>query len=72
MSKTKEKEIDLESLICKIERLLDTEIDNLPSTLQSLLPEKRVEFVSKTLPVVIKYRESQPGGAWGDLPDWGK
>ena len=69
MSKTKEKEIDLESLVCKIERLLDTEIDNLPSTLQSLLPEKRVEFVSKTLPVVIKYRESHTGGVW-DLPEW--
>lgn len=69
MGKTKKKETDLESLIQKIEGVLDTEIDNLPSTLRDVPPEKRMEFISKTLPVVIKYRENNTGGGW-DLPEW--
>lgn len=72
MSKTKKKEIDLESLICKIEGLLDIEIQKLPTTLQILPPEKRVDFISKTLPVVVKYRENHSGGGIWELPKWGE
>ena len=68
--KTEKSEINIESLICQIESLLDTEIQKLPTTLQIVPPEKRVDFISKTLPVVIKYRENHSkDGFWG-LPDW--
>lgn len=72
MSKSVKKEIDLESLIRKIEGLLDTEIQKLPSTLQIISPDKRVDFISKTLPVVIKYRETHSEGGFWELPEWGK
>lgn len=52
----KQDKITLKDLISKVERILDTEIDNLPETLSQLQPEKRLEFVGKLLPVVIKYR----------------
>ena len=61
---------DLESLIQKIEGLLNTEIEKLPVTLQTITPDKRIDFVSKTLPVVIKYREEHPRDGGWTLPDW--
>jgi len=65
-------EIDLESLIKKLEGLLNKEIQHLPDTLLLVSADKRVDFVSKILPVVIKYRETHsPDGVWS-LPDWGK
>lgn len=48
--------ITLRDLISKVERILDTEIDKLPETLSDVPPEKRLEFVGRLLPVVIKYR----------------
>ena len=48
--------ITLRDLISKVERILDTEIDKLPETLSDVPPEKRLEFVGKLLPVVIRYR----------------
>ncbi len=56
-------------MICKIEGLLDIEIQKLPTTLQILPPEKRVDFISKTLPVVVKYRENHSGGGEKDRRD---
>lgn len=49
--------LTLKDLISKVERILDTEIDNLPETLSQTTPEKRLDFIGKILPVVIKYRE---------------
>ena len=55
--KTIRKEVSLPDLIEKIEGILDTEIDSLSETLESVAPEKRLDFISKLLPLVIKYRE---------------
>ena len=52
----KQDKITLQDLISKVERILDTEIEKLPETLSDVAPEKRLEFVGKLLPVVIKYR----------------
>ena len=52
----KQDKITLKDLISKVERILDTEIDKLPETLSDVPPEKRLEFVGKLLPVVIRYR----------------
>lgn len=48
--------ITLRDLISKVERILDTEIEKLPETLSNVPPERRLEFVGKLLPVVIRYR----------------
>ena len=55
--KTNRKGVSLPDLIDKIEGILDVEIDSLSDTLESVLPEKRLDFISKLLPLVIKYRE---------------
>ena len=52
----KQDKITLRDLISKVERILDTEIEKLPETLSDVPPEKRLEFVGRLLPVVIKYR----------------
>lgn len=52
----KQDKITLRDLISKVERILDTEIDKLPETLSDVPPERRLEFVGKLLPVVIRYR----------------
>jgi uncharacterized protein (UPF0335 family) len=62
--------VDLETLIQKVETLLETEIDSLPDSLQAVQPEKRLDFVSKILPVVIKYREGHSQDGW-NVSDWG-
>ena len=67
--KSTKKEITLSGLIEKIEGILETEIDRLPETLDGLTPEKRLEFITKTLPVVAKYRENHPSTGW--VEDWG-
>ena len=55
--KTNRKGVSLPDLIDKIEGILDVEIDSLSDTLEGVLPEKRLDFISKLLPLVIKYRE---------------
>ena len=52
----KQDKITLKDLISKVERILDTEVENLPDTLSQTTPEKRLEFIGKLLPVVIRYR----------------
>lgn len=65
MSKeSKRKEVSLSELVDKIERVLDTEIESLPETLESCTPEKRLDFVGKILPLVIKYREDNQSVVW--------
>ena len=55
--KTNRKGVSLPDLIDKIEGILDVEIDSLSDTLESVAPEKRLDFIIKLLPLVIKYRE---------------
>lgn len=47
----------LGELIRRIEEILGKELSELDSTLEDVSPEKRVDFVSKTLPLIVKYRE---------------
>lgn len=63
----------LRGLFDKVLSTLETEIDSLPDTLQGVSPEKRLDFISKNLPLLLRYRESgegNPGGfeglTWGD------
>lgn len=37
---------------------IDKELDSLPELLQSVSPEKRLDFISKNLSVLLKYQES--------------
>ena len=55
------READLETLVSKIEEVLGGEISNLPEILQGATPEKRLDFMGKILPEVIKYREKRDG-----------
>ena len=56
-NKSQRKEVSLSVLMDKIETILDIEIDSLPETLSSCTPERRLDFVGKILPLVIKYRD---------------
>ena len=60
----------LRSLFDKILDILETEINSLPTTLQGVSPEKRLDFLSKTLPLALKYRESGQGDSWSQT--WGE
>ena len=59
----------LRSLFDKILSTLETEIDRLPETLEGVPPERRLDFISKNLPLLLKYRESGQGNSWST--DWG-
>ena len=75
MSKTKTdpqeetRKTTLRGLFDKMLSTLETEIENLPETLQGVTPEKRLDFISKNLPLLLKYRESGQGNSF--LTDWG-
>ena len=75
MSKTKtapQEEIrktSLRGLFDKMLSTLETEIQKLPDTLQGVPPDKRLDFISKTLPLLLRYRESGQGNTWST--DWG-
>jgi len=60
----------LRGLFDKVLTTLEKEIESLPDTLQQVTPEKRLDFVSKNLPLLLKYRESGQGDSWGDT--WGE
>ena len=49
---------------------LETEIEKLPDTLEGVTPEKRLDFISKNLPLLLRYRESGQGNT-SFLSDWG-
>ena len=59
----------LRGLFDKVLSTLETEIDSLPEILQGVTPEKRLDFISKNLPLLLKYRESGQGNSF--LTDWG-
>lgn len=60
----------LRGLFDKVLDILEGEIQKLPDTLQEVTPEKRLDFISKNLPILLKYRESGEGDSWGDT--WGE
>lgn len=60
----------LRGLFDKMLSTLETEIEKLPDTLEGVTPEKRLDFISKNLPILLKYRESGEGDSWGDT--WGE
>lgn len=76
MSKTKtdtQEEIrktTLRGLFDKMLSTLETEIEKLPDTLEGVTPEKRLDFISKNLPLLLRYRESGQGNT-SFLSDWG-
>jgi hypothetical protein len=62
--------ISLRSLFDKILSTLESEIDNLPETLQQVPPERRLDFISKNLPLLLKYQESVHETDW--TMGWGE
>lgn len=68
MGKKTKNESQLRDLIDKLEETLGKEIDSLSETLQEVTPDKRIDFITKTLPVLIKYKESHSSG-W-EVPEW--
>lgn len=60
----------LKGLFNQILEILDKEIESLPQTLKEVTPEKRLDFISKTLPQIIRFRESGAGGSF--LTPWGE
>lgn len=61
----------LQSIYDRILIRLDLELDNLPEILQSVSPEKRLEWITKTIPLLLKYRESGQGSGESWLSNWG-
>ena len=59
----------LRGLFDKMLSTLETEIEKLPDTLEGVTPEKRLDFISKNLPLLLKYRESGQGDSWTE--NWG-
>ena len=59
----------LRGLFDKMLSTLETEIEKLPETLEGVPPEKRLDFISKNLPLLLRYRESGQGNSWST--DWG-
>lgn len=49
-------------IVSLFDRLLDQvshEVERLPETLEQVPPEKRLEFVSRTIPMLCKFRETE-------------
>ena len=69
-SQTESSRPTLRGLFDKVLSALETEIDSLPDTLQGVSPEKRLDFISKNLPLLLRYRESGVGNNWGET--WGE
>lgn len=75
MSKTKTdpqeetRKTTLRGLFDKMLSTLETEIEKLPDTLEGVTSEKRLDFISKILPLLLRYRESGQGNSWST--DWG-
>ena len=59
----------LRGLFDKMLSTLETEIEKLPETLEGVPPEKSLDFISKNLPLLLRYRESGQGNSWST--DWG-
>lgn len=72
-TQTPENTPSLRGLFDSVLSTLQDEIRQLPEILEQVTPEKRLDFISKNLPLLLKYRESgegNPGGfeglTWGD------
>ncbi len=70
MSKKQTDRPTLRGLFDKVLSALETEIDTLPDTLKGVSPEKRLDFISRNLPLLLRYRESGEGNNWGET--WGE
>ena len=68
-TQTAPKPPSLRDLFDKMLSVLEREIADLPETLQGVSPDKRLDFISKNLPLLLKYRESGEGNGW--TTDWG-
>jgi hypothetical protein len=68
-SKTDTPTPTLRGLFDKILSTLETEISSLPDTLSQVSPEKRLDFISKNLPLLLRYRETGQGDSWTET--WG-
>ena len=67
-----QKKTSKDSLVSLFDTLLSSlsiAVEELPQTLRDVSPEKRLEFISKTLPLLLRFRET---GEWGGFEfDWG-
>lgn len=63
------RKVSLSSLFDRVLIRLDLELDKLPETLEAVSPEKRLDFISKNLPLLLRYRESGEGNSW--VSNWG-
>lgn len=61
----------LVGLFDKILLSLDKEISNLDKTLQDVPPEKRLDFISKTLPLLLRFKDQVCESSLS-LYDWGE
>ena len=60
----------LRGLFDKVLDILEGEIQKLPDTLSQVTPERRLDFRSKNLPLLLKYKQSGEGDSWTD--SWGE
>ena len=60
----------LRGLFDKVLDILEGEIQKLPDTLSQVTPERRLDFISKNLPLLLKYKQSGEGDSWTD--SWGE
>lgn len=67
MASKQTKEIKVGTLLEKVLSVIETEIDSLPETLEGVAPDKRLDFISRTLPLLIKFREVGEDN-WRPLP----
>ena len=60
----------LRGLFDKVLDILEGEIQKLPDTLSQVTPERRLDFIPKNLPLLLKYKQSGEGDSWTD--SWGE
>lgn len=60
----------LRGLFDNVLDILEGEIQKLPDTLSQVTPERRLDFISKNLPLLLKYKQSGEGDSWTD--SWGE
>lgn len=63
MAKKETSSPSLRVVYTKLLAALDGEIDRLPEHLDILTSKERVDFITKVLPLVLRYRESPLWGA---------
>lgn len=63
MAKKETSSPSLRVIYTKLLAALDGEIDRLPELLGDMFPKERIDFITKVLPLVLRYRESPLWGA---------